>query len=61
MPKYEMNSFEILNCRSTTQVEQVSANTDVPGAVALAGCDVSEGMFDVGPLAQQSATRLGLL
>ena len=61
VPKYEMNSFEILNGGRTTQVEEVSANTNIPSAVALAGRDVSERMFDVGPFAQQGATWLGFL
>jgi hypothetical protein len=61
VPEYEMNSFEILNGRRTTQVEEVPANTNIPRAVALAGRDVNERMFDVGCFAQQGATWLGLL
>ena len=51
MPKDEMYSFEVLDGGCTTQVEEVSANTNVSSAVALSGRDVSESMFDVGSLA----------
>ena len=51
MPKDEVNPFEVLNGSRTAQVEEVSANAHVPSAIALAGCDVSERMFDVGSLA----------
>jgi hypothetical protein len=46
-----MNSFQVLNGGGAAQVEEVSANTNIPSAVALAGCDVSERVFDRGSLA----------
>jgi hypothetical protein len=61
MPKYEMNSFEVLNCRRATEVEEISANTNISSATACAGRDVRERVFDGCSLAQHSATWLGFL
>jgi hypothetical protein len=47
-----MNGFKVLYGRSSAQVEDVLAHTDVACASALASRNVSEAMFDADALTQ---------
>jgi hypothetical protein len=52
-----MNSLESLYCGSSTQVEDVLADSDVACTSALACCDVSEAVFDSSTLSQLVAAN----
>ena len=56
-----MDTFEVLDGSGASQVEQIASDPHVASAQALAGGDMSEGMFDGGAVAEGGTAWTGLL
>src|SRR5258708_874849 len=56
-----MDTFEVLDGSGASQVEQIAADAHVASAQALAGGDMSEGVFDGGAVAEGGTACTGLL
>ena len=59
--KYEVDAFQVLNCRGTAKVKEISPHTDVPSAISFSGSDMGERVLDRGSFSQQGSTGFGLL